>query len=927
MRTHLIIILCLLVNVGTGTAQCPAPQYPPTRLPNIFDPQQEIVLGDILAQQQAATTLRVLEDKSLSEAMVRVGDRLLQAAGEHPQVQYFVSDLAVVNAWSIPGRIYVTRKMIAFLRHEDDLAALLAHELGHLLAHQTAISVTAQLHDVLNVDSVGDRDDIFRRYQQLLDNWRKNPKAFKHSPNELRGQEIADQRGLDALARAGYRVDAMTDMFDRLAGTEGKTGNWFSDALGITSPDQRRLREMVKGVQSVPHDCIPPRTPDDGAFRQWQARVEQFHGTGRTASLHGLIFQRKLDPPLRDDLHNVAFSSDGRYVLAQDSGSIYVLTRQPLAPLFHIDAPGALAARFTPDSAGVAFRFASNRVETWEIASRQRTGVHEVVVTKPCLNSELSPDGSLLACVGWADSLALIDVATSAVRFERGKWENQQLPTGAITLTDVQRLLLLLQTHAAFTPDGRYFLAGNRDFQLGLDLASLQPIPLSGGIKGAIRQPFTFLGSDRLVALEMTDLSHCPIVRFPTGEIVGKLTLGNQSISGVTHGEYLLLRPIIGHPLGVFDVRQNKITLASETAVFDVYDDVYVRQQLSGRIALYSIATRQPVAVADLPVGLLGPIAAASVSNDQRRLAISERQRGAVWDVESGKRLMHIRGFTTAAIHDNEMLARFAAHEDVTPAVLRVNMLQPDYEQLLFEDKDRHITSDVFGAYILRRTETPGKPPTPANEGRITFELMKATNGQPVWRHEFPMQGAPWLAIDHETATFGLLWDLKTHAARDELNAHPELKTQLGAAALDDKDGFVQLFDLPSMKPRAIIAIETTKGAFRPVGWQVSGDWILLHDNLNRTLVYAADGKDNPRARFFGRALAASAATKLVAVENQPAHLEIYDTMGNKRDELVLPVAVALARFTGDGSRLLVVTRDQTAYSFDMKAAPASPND
>src|SRR5205085_6530021 len=117
----------------------------------------------------------------------RVGERLVRASGQPLAVHYFISDAPFANAVSLPGRIYVTRKMLAFVRNEDELAALLAHELGHQLAHQTATVMTAQLHDVLKVQSVTSRDDIFAKYQQLLDNWTRNRLAM------ARAAETADQ--------------------------------------------------------------------------------------------------------------------------------------------------------------------------------------------------------------------------------------------------------------------------------------------------------------------------------------------------------------------------------------------------------------------------------------------------------------------------------------------------------------------------------------------------------------------------------------------------------------------------------------------------------------------------------------------------------------------------------------------------------------
>ena len=53
--------------------------------------------------------------------------------------------------------------------------------------------------------SVGDRRDIFEKYNQLVENIARKPKAFQHSEKlEQREQAIADTLAFYAVASAGY---------------------------------------------------------------------------------------------------------------------------------------------------------------------------------------------------------------------------------------------------------------------------------------------------------------------------------------------------------------------------------------------------------------------------------------------------------------------------------------------------------------------------------------------------------------------------------------------------------------------------------------------------------------------------------------------------------------------------------------------------
>ena len=193
---------------------------------------------------------------------------------------------------------------MAFLRNDDELAGLLGHEMGHILTHQGGIRMTRLFREVLDVTTVGDWKDILDKFNQLLDNAARNPKAFQPDrTDEEPHQYQADQVALFAVARAGYSTQAFVDFFDRLAQTHGKTGSFLSDVLGHTKPNEKRLREIHKSLDNLPASCkrlAASRASDE--FLKWLAEIVAYSGTGRKDSLTGIIKKENLDPPLRTDL-------------------------------------------------------------------------------------------------------------------------------------------------------------------------------------------------------------------------------------------------------------------------------------------------------------------------------------------------------------------------------------------------------------------------------------------------------------------------------------------------------------------------------------------------------------------------------------------------------------------------------------------------
>src|SRR5829696_5046080 len=383
-RTKLFLLACLLLTITYPNFAQQQPCKPPVPLPNptepnIFTEEQEVYLGDAVAEH-IQRNYKVIEDPEVTAYLKTIGERLTRNLPLNQlRFQFFLVDLPDANAFVIPGgRIYVSRKLIASALSEDELAGVIAHELGHLVAHQGAIDTTRTFREVLGVTSVTDRRDVFDKYNQMIENLNRKPGAFKPQDRE-KGQLFADQAGMYALVAAGYDAGAMASFWDRLADTQGKKGSWLSDLFGTTRPEQKRLREMSKAAEAMPPHCRQQSAATQSdTFKQWQAKVVAFSGANRKESLHGVIFKQQLSPPLLSDILNLRFSPDGAYLLAEDEAGINVLSREPFAVLFRISTDfDTYYANFSPDSKEIVFYSDNLRVERWSIPEARQLDVKE----------------------------------------------------------------------------------------------------------------------------------------------------------------------------------------------------------------------------------------------------------------------------------------------------------------------------------------------------------------------------------------------------------------------------------------------------------------------------------------------------------------------------------------------------------------------
>ena len=211
-------------------------------------------------------------------------------------------DIPEANAFNLPGgHVAISRKLVAFVNSEDELAGVIGHELGHAVVRHGAQDMSDALRKILNVNSLGDRRDVAEKYNLLIE--RARTRRYSRGRGHEDAQQLeADQVGVYALVAAGYDPNALNTFFERLTETKAK-GGWFSNLFGNSSPEQKRLREMAKAAEQMPAPCrerAAARQTDE--FLKWQAEVVSYREAGRKEELPGLVWKKELAPKLRSDV-------------------------------------------------------------------------------------------------------------------------------------------------------------------------------------------------------------------------------------------------------------------------------------------------------------------------------------------------------------------------------------------------------------------------------------------------------------------------------------------------------------------------------------------------------------------------------------------------------------------------------------------------
>lgn len=921
-RQH-FLLLAFLVLLSTTCAipqiASPAPDgcAMPTGLrstsgKNMFSEQQEEWLGEIM-EKEIRSDFNVIGDPD--NYLQKVADRLVaQLPPSHTHYHFLIIDSPDLNSFGlVGGRIFIHRRMIAFARNEDELAALLGHEMGHMVDHHVALRISDWFRQ-LEIPSLGDRQDVFNRWKQFEDNAHR-VKRRQDEHREEQEQLIADRIALYAIARAGYNPERAIDFFDRLFETKHKTGNFWTDFFGVTNPAAKRLRELMKNERPLAQSCIFPR-PDDSSFTKWQALII---GSSKNASsgdreIPGLIRKVALQQPLRTDLYHIQFSHDGKYLLAQDATSIFLATREPLANLFRIDAVDAHAAQFTPDSRSIVFYDKEFRVERWDLATQQRTSVHQLTIPE-CLQAALSPSGTYLGCIDYRFNLKLVEVATDKVLVDRKSiytftsyFEWLRFFTALLTEEENFRFFEM-----KFSPDDEYFLFGHRQTFFAYDTRDRLEVHLPGRIKGLGEMTFAFTAPDELVGLTYYSDKERKItrVRFPSGEKIDDFKIQADGwLSATPSGDYLLMRPAGAYPVGVVDLKNRNITSAFKSPAFAVYGQIFAGEQNSGEVGLFNQGDKKMIGRWQLPESRLGPSRVSAFSADGKWLAVSQGSRGSLWKLDTGQRMFLSHGFDGALFENDLLTTEFAQDPPNVARVFQFDLAANTNKKLFdvdFEGKSPNARSWQWGSLLVDLR--PEKEKKEISAGRPTIEVR-------------------------DVHTNNVLWQRKLHSARPRFYYTPTAITELISdwsdiksaanedadltARLSKVDGKQDAYLFQALEPATgkllgSVVVDTGKLSFHVLWGYTFGDTMFVGDSNNRTLMYSLK-TGQQKGAFIGHLVAASANGERALIENESGVADLYDT-GSTRPLQHFNFGSRLvdASFFQNGS-LLVLTADQNVY-------------
>jgi predicted Zn-dependent protease len=240
-RRYAVVALLLLVLAPSG---CETVPYTGRRQVQFVSPNEEAQMG-VQAFQQIVGKATLSTDAQVNALVQRVGSRIA-AVTELPYQWEFrvIQDDKQANAFALPGgKVAVYTGMLSVTRDEPGLAAVLGHEIAHVLARHGGERLSQQM----GVQTVT---------QLLAGMASSNPATVQLVAAALgagaqvgvllpwgRAQESeADHVGLILMAKAGYDPRAARDLWTRMA--EAAKGQRPPEFLSTHPAEATRIQQI-----------------------------------------------------------------------------------------------------------------------------------------------------------------------------------------------------------------------------------------------------------------------------------------------------------------------------------------------------------------------------------------------------------------------------------------------------------------------------------------------------------------------------------------------------------------------------------------------------------------------------------------------------------------------------------------------------------
>ena len=239
-----LLLVLLIALAAVFSAACESVPITGRSQLQLVSGQQEVQMG-AEAYKEILAKAKLSSDPTVNALVTRVGTRIATATGRKDLPWEFkvIDDPKTVNAFALPGgKVAVYTGILSVTRDEPGLAAVLGHEVAHVMARHSAERMSEQLMVQYGAAAVGSMLGVSGELTQAGASVLASTILL---PWGRRQESEADHLGLIYMARAGYDPRAARDLWLRMA--DASKGASRPPEFFSTHPSEETRVKQIEG--------------------------------------------------------------------------------------------------------------------------------------------------------------------------------------------------------------------------------------------------------------------------------------------------------------------------------------------------------------------------------------------------------------------------------------------------------------------------------------------------------------------------------------------------------------------------------------------------------------------------------------------------------------------------------------------------------
>lgn len=254
--TRRLIWVLLVIALAALALACARTAYTGRSQMLLISEGDETALG-LQAAQDVLKKEKISTDPLQNERVRRIGRRIAAAANK-PEYkwEFVVIDKDVVNAFCLPGgKVFVYTGILELTTSNDELAAVMGHEVAHaLLRHggeRMSTAMVAQLAGQAGAIAIGASTNNPAAAQAFGQVYGIGAQVGVMLPHSRSQESEADEVGMILAAKAGYEPSGALSLWQKMDAYNAKKGNTPPAWLSTHPSSKQRMADIQAKMGAV----------------------------------------------------------------------------------------------------------------------------------------------------------------------------------------------------------------------------------------------------------------------------------------------------------------------------------------------------------------------------------------------------------------------------------------------------------------------------------------------------------------------------------------------------------------------------------------------------------------------------------------------------------------------------------------------------